>query len=298
MKQLKEATLNYGAQAPFTLSLMESFVPLNLAPGDWQQLCRAALSGGDYLIWRGEFQERCSQTAQRNVQAGQPQRNVEMLTGSGQYATAQQQMQYGIAVYAQVEAAAQGAWKALPSKEGGDHLSRVLQGPSEPFQDFVDRLSQVTERIFGGIGPAMPIIKQMAFENANKYCKEALRPHRNKSLNDYIRICRDINGNFIQGQVLAATNRPQGGKKDLIREGEKHVSAAVGRDTSIESALKIVLLVSRDLVYAPAAKGDIIGPLTVTLELTWGAISFLLIIIKKTGRGPCPRTPKPMCMGQ
>ena len=51
----------------------------------------------------------------------------------------------------------------------------------------------------------------MAYKNANRYCKEALRPHRKKSLNDYIRICRDIDGNFIQGQVLATVLRPQGG---------------------------------------------------------------------------------------
>ena len=54
----------------------------------------------------------------------------------------------------------------------------------------------------------MPMVKQMAYENANRFCKEALRPHRKKSLNDYIRICRDIDGNFIQGQILAAALGP------------------------------------------------------------------------------------------
>lgn len=55
----------------------------------------------------------------------------------------------------------------------------------------------------------MPMVKQMAYENANRYCKEALHPHRKKSLNDYIRICRDIDGNYIQGQVLATALGPQ-----------------------------------------------------------------------------------------
>ena len=50
----------------------------------------------------------------------------------------------------------------------------------------------------------MPIVKQLAFENANKYCKEAIRPHRTKSLNDYIRICKEIDGNYVMGQVMAA----------------------------------------------------------------------------------------------
>lgn len=36
MKQLKEAVATYGAQAPFTLPMVESFSALNLTPSDWQ----------------------------------------------------------------------------------------------------------------------------------------------------------------------------------------------------------------------------------------------------------------------
>lgn len=80
-KQLKDAVMAYGTQAPFTISLLESFTARNLTPSDWQQLCRAALSGGDYLIWCGEYQERCTQTAQDNVRDGHGDYTVEMLTG-------------------------------------------------------------------------------------------------------------------------------------------------------------------------------------------------------------------------
>ena len=97
LKQLKEAASLYGTQAPFTLSLMESFRALNLTPSDWQQLCRAALSGGDFLIWRGEFQDRCTQTAAQNALHGQLQRNADMLAGTGAFGTIQQQIQYDLA---------------------------------------------------------------------------------------------------------------------------------------------------------------------------------------------------------
>ena len=73
-------------------------------------------------------------------------------------------------------AAATKAWKALPNKATGDQLSKVLQGPSEPFQDYMARLLQLAGKLFGDVTTAMPIVKQLAFENANKYCKEALRP--------------------------------------------------------------------------------------------------------------------------
>ncbi|KAL6091039.1 hypothetical protein STEG23_037054 [Scotinomys teguina] len=55
---------------------------------------------------------------------------------------------------------------------------------------------QLAGKIFGDADTAMPVIKQLAFENANKYCKEALRAHKDKSLNDMIRLCRDIDGNI------------------------------------------------------------------------------------------------------
>lgn len=39
LRQLEEAASQYSMQAPFTLSLMESFPALDLTPSDWQQLC-------------------------------------------------------------------------------------------------------------------------------------------------------------------------------------------------------------------------------------------------------------------
>ncbi|KAL6031335.1 hypothetical protein STEG23_011943 [Scotinomys teguina] len=204
LRALKEAVAVYGALAPFTLTMVESYQVSNLTPGDWQQLIRAALTGGDYLLWKGEFFEQCSQTACMNAQAGFPQRTLDMLFGQGQYATIAAQINYDPAVYAQIGAAAVRAWKALPNKAAGDQLSKVVQGSSEPYSEFVSRLMQLAGKIFGDADTAMPVIKQLAFENANKYCKEALRAHKDKSLNDMIRLCRDIDGNHITGQVLAA----------------------------------------------------------------------------------------------
>lgn len=217
IKQLKEAVMAYGPHAPFTLAIFESFTALNCTPNDWQQLCRVALSGEDYLIWRGEYQELCIQMAQNNAAAGFPDRNLEMLTGTGAYATLGRQILYHPAVYAQISAAAGRAWKALPNKAAGDQLSKILQGPSEPFSEFVDRLLQLVGRIFGDTDNAMPLVRQLAFENANKYCKEALQPHKTRSLNDYIHICRDIDGYHIMGQVVAAAM--QGNRK--VSEGAR-----------------------------------------------------------------------------
>jgi hypothetical protein len=45
----------------------------------------------------------------------------------------------------------------------------------------------------------------LAFENANKYCRQALCPHRRKVfIQDVIRICSDIGAHHIQGVTLTA----------------------------------------------------------------------------------------------
>lgn len=95
-----------------------------------------------------------------------------MLTVTGQYAPLQVQINYDPAVYLQIATAAIRAWKSLPNKAAGDQLSKVIQGPSEPFQEFVDRLLHLAGKLFGNADPAMPIVKQLAFEDSNKYGKE------------------------------------------------------------------------------------------------------------------------------
>ncbi|KAL6047815.1 hypothetical protein STEG23_034637, partial [Scotinomys teguina] len=80
-----------------------------------------------------------------------------MLTGAGQYADLAAQIRYDPAAYAQISVAATRAWKALPNKASGEQLSKVIQGPSEPFSEFVDRLLQLPGKIFGNADQAMPI---------------------------------------------------------------------------------------------------------------------------------------------
>lgn len=97
------------------------------------------------------------------------------------------------------------AWKTIQGS--GDlkgQLSKVKQGPNEAYADLVARLMQTADRIFGKVEEAMPLIKQLAYEQANKWCKESIRPWKNKELSTYIKVCRDINDSIIQGQVMAA----------------------------------------------------------------------------------------------
>ena len=106
VNQLKEAFVVYGAHASFTVALLESFAKLNLTPSDWTQLCKACLSGGEYLLWRGDMQKYYKETVWHNATTGFPQHNLDMLLGEGQYSDPAAQNTYDPAVYAQIAVAA------------------------------------------------------------------------------------------------------------------------------------------------------------------------------------------------
>jgi hypothetical protein len=80
-----------------------------------------------------------------------------MLLGLGHFAL--DQTNYPEAVYAQINEVATKAWKALPDKgEVSGNLTKILQGPIEPFLDFVARLIEAAARISGDPDIAMPLV--------------------------------------------------------------------------------------------------------------------------------------------
>ncbi|XP_044089100.1 uncharacterized protein LOC122895629 [Neovison vison] len=81
VKQLKDAVNTYGPQAAFTVSLLESLAGLNLSPGDWTNLARATLSGGQYLMWKTAWQEYSADTAQEQCSHRPPRLECRHANG-------------------------------------------------------------------------------------------------------------------------------------------------------------------------------------------------------------------------
>ena len=74
-----------------------------------------------------------------------------------------------------------GGLEKLPnSDKKTEDLSKILQGPDEPYQDFVARLLEVIGKVIGDEQAGMVLAKQLAYENANSACQAALRPYRKK----------------------------------------------------------------------------------------------------------------------
>jgi hypothetical protein len=129
-----------------------------------------------------------------------------MFLGQGDHTGLQSQLNYPPLTYDQRGITATRAWKELPTK--GDKIQEITklhQVPEETFQDFVACLLHHMCRTVGEPELGTLLVKQIAFENANKHCKEALRPYRKMaSLQDMIQLCSDIDEGYTQGMALAA----------------------------------------------------------------------------------------------
>ena len=151
IKELAESVRNYGVNANFTLVQVKRFANRAMTLADWQMTVKATLPNmGQYMEWKALWYDAAQNQARINAVAeddNQRQWTFELLTGQGQYAANQTNYHWG--AYAQISAAAIKAWKALTRKgEAGGHLTKIIQGPQEPFSDFVARMPEAAGRIF------------------------------------------------------------------------------------------------------------------------------------------------------
>lgn len=237
IKELKEACVQYGPIAPFTMAILDALSGEATPPEDWKPIAHACLSGGDYLLWKSEFYESCKKKANQNALRRVPI-TFEMLAGEGIYANIENQMGFAPGAYAQTSVAAKDAWRILPdTSRKEEHVSQIRQRPDEPFQDFVSRLTTAAGRIFGTSIATQSFITQLAYENANSACQAVIRPIRKKgTLSDYIRPCTDVGSSFTQGIAIAAALQGKPMKEVLWQQARLNVQGV---------ALELVLLVER-----------------------------------------------------
>ncbi|XP_063120606.1 igE-binding protein-like [Rattus norvegicus] len=204
VKELAESVHVYGVTANFTMSQVERLASIAMTPADWQSVTKACLlSMGQYIEWKALWHDACQAQARANAAAGQPAWTFDMLTGQGQWAN--NQTAFPLEVYAQIAISAVKAWKALTNRgEVSGNLTKVIQGPSEPFSDFVARMMEAAGRIFGDQDQAMPLIEQLVFEQCTKECRNAILPWKSKGLQAWLKACREIGGPLTNTGLAAA----------------------------------------------------------------------------------------------
>ncbi|XP_076562322.1 endogenous retrovirus group K member 6 Gag polyprotein-like [Arvicanthis niloticus] len=222
LKELAESVRKYGTNANFTLVQLDRLANSALTPADWQMIAKAALPNmGQYIEWKALWYEAAQAQARVNATALTPEQRdwtLDLLTGQGAYTADQANYHWG--AYTQVSATAIRAWKALSRKgEASGQLTKIIQGPQESFSDFVARMTEAAGRIFGDIGPVEPLIQQIIFEQATQECRAAIAPRKNKGLQDWLRVCRELGGPLTNAGLAAAILQSQ--RRPLMRPGPK-----------------------------------------------------------------------------
>jgi hypothetical protein len=80
---------------------------------------------------------------------------------------------------------------------------KILQGPTEPFSDFVGYLVEAATRIFGDPDTAMPLVKQPVYEQCTKECRAVITPYKHKGLEVWIKVCQELGGPLTNAGLAA-----------------------------------------------------------------------------------------------
>nr|XP_048295542.1 uncharacterized protein LOC125403921 [Myodes glareolus] len=131
--------------------------------------------------------------------------DTDMLLEQGRFAI--QQNGYPPQVYDQINITTR-AWKTLPNKgEVIGNLTKILQGPMEPFSDYVARMVEATGKIFGDLDITMPFVKLLVYEQCTQECRAAITPNKNRGLEVWMRACRELGGPLANAGLAAAVLR-------------------------------------------------------------------------------------------
>lgn len=97
------------------------------------------------------------------------------------------------------------------SKKGGvdNQLTKIIQGTQETFSDFVARMTEAAGWIFGDPEQAAPLVEQLIFEQASQECRAAIAPRKNKGLQDWLRVCRELGGPLTNAGLATAILQSQ-----------------------------------------------------------------------------------------
>ena len=200
IKQLAESVRTYRVSSAFVVAQVKVLARYCLIPGDWNNITWACLSSRQYLDWKSLSSEYANSQAAANLATGQdPQRHwdADMLLGLGRFAL--DQTNYPEAVYTQINEVATKAWKALPNKGAvSGNLTKILQGPTEPFSDFVAHLVEAATRIF--VAPDKVQMGKLGEFLGTRVTPHSITPQKVelykihlKTLNDFQKLLGDIN---------------------------------------------------------------------------------------------------------
>ncbi|XP_057616655.1 endogenous retrovirus group K member 7 Gag polyprotein-like [Chionomys nivalis] len=229
IKDLHSAVKNYGINAPFTFSILEGLAGEGfMLPIEWGKVVQSVLTRGQYLTWKSEFLDRAEALASKNRRNPLSQTaswTADKIAGKGKFADEKRQRGLSSGIRSQRAQAALAAWRAVLSTGATTiPLTKIIQGPQEPYAQFMGRLQETAERILGPEEMEGTLVKQLAFENANAACKAALRGNmRDTDVSGMIKVCNEVDnfGHHLSKSISLAIGAVFQGQRGHSRPGGK-----------------------------------------------------------------------------
>ena len=155
------------------------------------------------------FQDIARDHADKNARVGAPQNQItfEMLTGTAQFDAIEAQIQCPPLLHGQLKTMALEAWDRItPQEKPTGSYTKILQGPSENYVDFLARFETAISCTVIGEKAKRQREKLLAYENANQECQKAIAPICDPgTIFDYLKACRNIESETRKIQMLAET---------------------------------------------------------------------------------------------
>lgn len=205
LKEIKQAVTQYGPTCPYTMGLIQGVaVAYQLIPRDWNNLAKTCLSSLQFFQFKTWWDDGAETQARRN-KAHNINIVKDQLLGSGHWESTQDQLGMNGQAVDQVQRICLMAWEKIET-EGKAPMSfqNILQGPQEPYSEFVARLQDAINKQVANLQAAKIILRIVAYDNANADCKKAIGTMEGKTdTMGYIRLCQVVGTEQFKAATLA-----------------------------------------------------------------------------------------------
>ncbi|XP_013918743.1 PREDICTED: endogenous retrovirus group K member 9 Gag polyprotein [Thamnophis sirtalis] len=207
IKDIKEATAMYGITSPYTRGLIECLGNIYwLVLDDWKLLFLMILTHFQYAIWSSAYEIEIERQSAWGLPPGVT--NGHLIGGVG-FETPQQQAAVPWEASRIISRAANTALLKVDDPEDGPKklFTKLYQGPSQNYQDFVDDLKKAIDRQVDNHEGRQLLLRILAYKNANYDCQCILQPlvdQPGADIADYLEACRVVGTVTYKMDALAA----------------------------------------------------------------------------------------------
>ncbi|TRZ09131.1 hypothetical protein HGM15179_017972 [Zosterops borbonicus] len=178
LQKAKETVTTYGLRSEAAKNIIQYVYTADLlCPADCASIASLLLTPSQLLIFEQEWKHLAAEEASKHRQVGDPLCAVQadMLTEHGAYASSAVQLTYPGEMHQLAQLLALRAMLLVPDKKKSPPYSTIKQGPTEPYGQFIDRLSAALKDATDLTTSLQDqLFRSLALENANSRTRTIL----------------------------------------------------------------------------------------------------------------------------